>query len=201
MLSADWSSWILRAVRAGGTRSLLTAIGIAIGIAAVTLLTSIGEGIRLYMLESFSQFGTRIVAITPGRVTTQGGAGLLSTIRPLSLADAEALRALPHVEAVVPVVQGTARVEAAARPAVEGATAGVIDGSAIRALGHTWARTSPPSIGRPTAQVGSPSPPCGLDGNRGVRSACAPCRPPRPCHPGSHAHRYRATGVSCPRQC
>lgn len=38
--------------------------------------------------------------------------GLLSTVRPLSLDDAQALRRLPHVAAVVPVVQGTARIEA-----------------------------------------------------------------------------------------
>jgi putative ABC transport system permease protein len=91
---------------------MLTAIGIGIGICAVTLLTSIGEGIRLYLMESFSQFGTRIVAVTPGRVTTHGVSGLLSTVRPLSLEDARALGELPHVEAVVPLVQGTAKIEA-----------------------------------------------------------------------------------------
>lgn len=113
MRLADWSRWVARALMASPLRSLLTALGIAIGICAVTLLTSIGEGIRLYLLDSFSQFGTRIVAVSPGRVTTHGGAGLLSTIRPLSLDDARALGRLPHVEAVVPLVQGTAKVEAA----------------------------------------------------------------------------------------
>ena len=83
-------------------RSLLTALGISVGIAAVTLLTSIGEGIRVYMMDSFSQFGTRIIAITPGKTTTQGLAGLLTTIRPLSLDDARVLGQLPHVDAVVP---------------------------------------------------------------------------------------------------
>jgi putative ABC transport system permease protein len=112
MRLADGSIWVVRALRSARLRSLLTALGIAIGICAVTILTSIGEGIRQYLLESFSQFGTRIVAVTPGRTTTQGVAGLLSTVRPLSLADARALMSLPHVDAVVPVVQGTARIEA-----------------------------------------------------------------------------------------
>jgi len=112
MRAADWSKWVYRAIHTSQLRSMLTAIGIGIGICAVTLLTSIGEGIRLYLMESFSQFGTRIVAVTPGRVTTHGVSGLLSTVRPLSLEDARALGELPHVEAVVPLVQGTAKIEA-----------------------------------------------------------------------------------------
>lgn len=112
MRAADGARWISRSLVASPLRSFLTALGIAIGIAAVTLLTSIGEGVQQYLLESFSQFGTRIISVTPGRNTTQGAAGLLATIRPLSLDDARALRAMPHVEAVVPVVSGTGRVEA-----------------------------------------------------------------------------------------
>ncbi len=112
MLLSDWLRWVYQAVTTARLRSLLTALGISVGIAAVTLLTSIGEGIRDYMMESFSQFGTRIIAITPGKTDTHGMPGLLTTIRPLSLDDARALGELPHVEAVVPVLQGTAKIEA-----------------------------------------------------------------------------------------
>ncbi len=112
MLLSDWLRWVFQAVTTAPLRSLLTALGISIGIAAVTLLTSIGEGIRVYMMDSFSQFGTRIIAITPGKVSTGGMAGLLTTIRPLSLDDARQLSRLPHVDAVVPLIQGTAKIEA-----------------------------------------------------------------------------------------
>ncbi|MCB1687765.1 MAG: ABC transporter permease [Halioglobus sp.] len=112
MLVSDWLRWVFHAVTTARLRSLLTALGISIGIAAVTLLTSIGEGIRVYLMDSFSQFGTRIIAVTPGKTTTAGMAGLLTTIRPLSLADATHLGKLPHVDAVVPVIQGTAKIEA-----------------------------------------------------------------------------------------
>lgn len=112
MQPLDWTRWILRALESSRMRSLLTATGIAIGICAVTLLTSIGEGIRVYLLDSFSQFGTRIVTVTPGRAETLGGAGLLATVRPLSLEDALSLRRLPHTEAVVPVILGTSKIEA-----------------------------------------------------------------------------------------
>ena len=108
----DAVAWVIRALSSNRQRSFLTTLGIAIGIMAVTLLTSIGEGLRVYLLESFSQFGTRIIAITPGKVTTQGMAGLLNSVRPLTIEDAEALRDLPYVQHVVSVVNGTAQVEA-----------------------------------------------------------------------------------------
>jgi putative ABC transport system permease protein len=112
MLLNDWFRWVFQAVTTARLRSFLTALGISIGIAAVTLLTSIGEGIRVYLMDSFSQFGTRIIAVTPGKVSTGGVAGLLTTIRPLSLDDARQLGRLPHVEAVVPLIPGTAKIEA-----------------------------------------------------------------------------------------
>ncbi|NQX87317.1 MAG: ABC transporter permease [Halioglobus sp.] len=112
MLLNDWLHWVVQAVTTARLRSLLTALGISIGIAAVTLLTSIGEGIRVYLIDSFSEFGTRIIAITPGKVETGGMPTLANTIRPLSLEDARQLGRLPHVEYVVPFIQGTAKIEA-----------------------------------------------------------------------------------------
>jgi len=111
MRFTDWLSWVFHAVTSARLRSLLTALGISVGIAAVTLLTSIGEGVRSYMLESFSQFGTRIIAITPGKPTTSGVPALLTTIRPLTIDDARQLGRLGHVEASVPLIQGTAKIE------------------------------------------------------------------------------------------
>jgi putative ABC transport system permease protein len=108
----DWLSWIIKALLGNRKRSVLTLSGIAIGIASVALLTSIGEGLRLYLLDSFSQFGTRIVAVTPGKVTTQGIPGMLKSIKPLTIDDAERLRDIPFVELVVPLVGGTGRIEA-----------------------------------------------------------------------------------------
>jgi putative ABC transport system permease protein len=92
-------------------RSLLTLLGVAIGIAAVALLTAMGEGLRLYVLDNFSQFGTRIIAIHPGKTQTGGLGGILSSVRPLSLNDADALQHLPHVEAVVPIIQGSGDIQ------------------------------------------------------------------------------------------
>jgi len=93
-------------------RALLTALGIAVGVAAVVLLTSIGEGVRRFVVAEFTQFGTNIVSVTPGTTQTMGGSiGVFGTVRPLSIDDAEALRRAPYATASVPVVQGNAEVE------------------------------------------------------------------------------------------
>jgi putative ABC transport system permease protein len=94
-------------------RSFLTALGIAVGIAAVVLLTSIGEGVHQFVLSEFTQFGTTLVSVNPGKTTTSGAnVGGFGTERPLSIEDAEALKRLPFALAVVPLVQGSAEVEA-----------------------------------------------------------------------------------------
>ncbi|MDX1389564.1 MAG: ABC transporter permease, partial [Acidobacteriota bacterium] len=100
------------AVSAHRLRSVLTMLGILIGIASVILLTSIGEGTRQYILSEFTQFGTNLLAINPGKTMTTGQPGALSgTYRKLTLDDVEALLRLPGVEKIVPVNMGTARVE------------------------------------------------------------------------------------------
>jgi len=97
-------------------RTALSMLGIAIGIAAVILLTSIGEGTRRYVLDQFTQFGTNIVAINPGRTETIGIPGALGgTTHKLTIEDAEALRRIPGVEDLVPMALGQARVEANGR--------------------------------------------------------------------------------------
>jgi putative ABC transport system permease protein len=104
------------ALRAHRLRSFLSMLGIAIGVAAVILLTSIGEGTRVYMVSQFTQFGTNILAINPGKSKTIGIPGVLGgTTRKLTIDDAEALTRISGVETVVPVVMGNARVEAGER--------------------------------------------------------------------------------------
>ncbi|MNO74998.1 Macrolide export ATP-binding/permease protein MacB [compost metagenome] len=96
-------------------RSLLSLLGVAIGIASVVVLTAIGEGLRARVLDGFSQFGTRVITVRPGRMQTGGLGGLLASTRPLSIADAEALRRLPHVQAVLPIIHGNGDIEAPER--------------------------------------------------------------------------------------
>lgn len=112
MLTRDLVAYTFGAVRTQPGRSLLTVTGIAIGVAAVVLLTAIGEGVHRFVLAEFTQFGTNLIAVAPGKTSTMGMSGaMISNVRPLSMADARALEQVPDVDAVVPVVQGNAAVE------------------------------------------------------------------------------------------
>lgn len=97
-------------------RSFLTVLGIAVGIASVVLLTSIGEGVHRFMLSEFTQFGTNLIGINPGKTSTVGMSGaIINNIRPLSIADEEALRRIAGVIDTVSLVQGNAPVETETR--------------------------------------------------------------------------------------
>lgn len=108
----DAARFTFRSVASHRLRTFLTALGIAIGIAAVILLTSIGEGLHRFVIAEFTQFGTHIISVTPGRIQTRGASlGAVNTIRPLSIEDAIALRRAPHVRVTDPVVQGNGEVD------------------------------------------------------------------------------------------
>jgi putative ABC transport system permease protein len=119
------------ALRGNPLRSILSMLGIAIGVAAVVLLTSLGEGARRYIVDQFSQFGTNVISINPGRVETSGLPGAFGgTTQKLTLEDAAAIARLPVVRKVVPMAFGQAKVEAAGRGrnvVVYGATSEMTD--------------------------------------------------------------------------
>ncbi|ETN92662.1 Macrolide export ATP-binding/permease protein MacB [Gammaproteobacteria bacterium MOLA455] len=107
----DTNSWIFRALWMQRTRTLLTIVGFSIGIAAMVILSALGEGLRVFVLNEFTQFGSHIIAVNPGKTETFGLSGLLNTTRPLSLSDATAISQMPNVEEVVPLVMGNAKVK------------------------------------------------------------------------------------------
>ncbi|WP_372524370.1 ABC transporter permease [Piscinibacter sp.] len=136
MQARDAITMAVRALTAHRLRSFLTLLGIAVGIAAVILLTSIGEGLHRFVLAEFTQFGTNVVGISPGKVST-GGAnpGFPSSVRPLTLADAQALQRIPELVGVTPGVSGNAEVTAngrARRVLVYGTTAALVQGFNLR---------------------------------------------------------------------
>ena len=116
MLIADFIRLTGTSLLAHKLRSFLTMLGIAVGIAAVVLLTSIGEGVHKFVLTEFTQFGTTLVGINPGKTTTMGmSMGVFGSTRPLTIEDAEALNRLPFAKSVVGLVQGNAEIEANSR--------------------------------------------------------------------------------------
>jgi len=109
---ADSTRYALQAITSHRLRSFLTLLGIAVGIAAVILLTSIGEGVHRFVLGEFTQFGTNVVAIAPGKTKTGGAppSGIPTTARLLTLEDAHSLQQLPNVTGVTPIVWGNSEV-------------------------------------------------------------------------------------------
>jgi len=113
MRYADLLSLSYRTVISHKLRSSLTALGLIIGIAAVVILTSIGRGIHTFVLAEFTQFGTNLISVHPGKTTTFGVSGAsISTVRPLVIADVVSLSKVENIIAASPMVQGNARIEA-----------------------------------------------------------------------------------------
>ncbi|MBS1146846.1 MAG: hypothetical protein H6R08_1022 [Proteobacteria bacterium] len=113
---ADTLRFALHALTAHRLRTFLSASGIAVGIAAVILLTSIGDGIHRFVLSEFTQFGTNIINISPGKVSTHGGSvGAIGSARLLTIEDALALKTSRHAQYTNAGVMGNAEIRAHGR--------------------------------------------------------------------------------------
>ena len=95
MLFADSLSLAIRAITAQRLRSFLTLLGIAVGIAAVILLTSIGEGIHRFVLGEFTQFGTNVITAVPGKTQDRRLAFRPAVERPAAVAGGRAFARTP----------------------------------------------------------------------------------------------------------
>ncbi len=112
----DTFHFAFRSLTAHRLRTFLSTTGIAIGIAAVILLTSIGEGIQQFVLSEFTQFGTNILNITPGKINTHGGSlGAIGSARLLTIEDAIALKHSHYAQYINASVMGNAEVRAQGR--------------------------------------------------------------------------------------
>ncbi|MET8519685.1 ABC transporter permease [Nocardioides sp. NPDC004968] len=105
------------AVRSHRLRSLLTMLGIVIGIASVILTVGLGQGAQDQVKSQISALGSNLLIVSPGSSTdssgVRGGFGSAST---LTLSDAEALgddKAAPDVKGVAPVTTSNAQLDTA----------------------------------------------------------------------------------------
>ena len=88
----------LKALAANKLRSLLTMLGIIIGVFAVVLLVSTGRGVQQYVSDIFMQAGTNVLFVIPGALDESGAPGQLTQ------GDAQAIRDpfnVDHVDSVV----------------------------------------------------------------------------------------------------
>jgi len=101
------------AIARNRARSLLTMLGIIIGVAAVIVTVAIGSGARASVADQINGLGSNMLIVLPGSVNQGGvrsGNGAASTLTP---ADGLAIAQLPHVAAVSPAVSVRAQIVAA----------------------------------------------------------------------------------------
>jgi putative ABC transport system permease protein len=158
MFARDLFTLSTRALTAHRLRSFLTLLGIAVGIAAVILLTSIGEGVHRFVLAEFTQFGTNVIEVSPGKNKVSGGpGGLQTTVRLLTLDDARALERVPGILAVTPIVWGNSEVNANGRlrrTTVQGVGPAMRDIIKMTVQGGSFLPDEPFESARPLAVLG-----------------------------------------------
>jgi len=106
-----WFSW--GALRGYPARTILMLTAMAIGVSSVVILTSLGEGARVYVMDRFASLGTNLIIVFPGRSETAGinpTTMMGETPRDLTLDDALALTRSYNVRRIAPINVGSANV-------------------------------------------------------------------------------------------
>ena len=97
-----WASLI-----ANKLRSLLTMLGIIIGVAAVIALVSIGNGVKQDIENSISSLGSNLLVVLPGAPRTPGARPSQGSMKSLKISDYEAIAKLEGVKAASPMTNGS----------------------------------------------------------------------------------------------
>ena len=113
----DLLAFSAKALTGHRLRAGLSLLGVAIGIASVVLLTSLGEGARAYVTGEFSSLGSNLLIVLPGKTETTGMAPLVSAApHDITLADVDAIsRRVREVRRVAPLSFGGARAAVGSR--------------------------------------------------------------------------------------
>jgi macrolide transport system ATP-binding/permease protein len=98
----------MRALRANLFRTVLTLLGIVIGVGSVVAMLAVGDGAKKAVLDRIGAMGTNLLLVRPGAPNVRGS-GSIATLIP---EDAEAIAALPNVVAAVPELTGNVTLRA-----------------------------------------------------------------------------------------
>ena len=114
MRATDLIRFAREAATGNPLRSGLLVLAMAIGVAAVVMLTALGDGARRYVMNEFSSLGSNLVIVLPGRSQTggfnPGNAITSTTTRDLTVDDAQALTRASAVTRVAPLAVGTSEI-------------------------------------------------------------------------------------------
>ena len=115
----------MRALTSNKLRSILTILGILIGVAAVISVVSLGQAQEAEVEKAFTSMGSNLIFVVPGAPNAAGQGGMVGSAATLTLEDAEAIaRDAPSVAAVAPIVQVYAQI-VAGRENIRSMVAGV----------------------------------------------------------------------------
>ncbi len=108
MSIADAAQFAWTALTRQRRRSVLSVLGVTVGVAAVVILTALGEGARRYVVQQFASLGTNLLIVFPGRNETTGMfPGVAGVPNDLTLDDVAALaREVREARLVVPISMG-----------------------------------------------------------------------------------------------
>ena len=113
MRPGDTTRFAIGAAAGNRLRTVLLMLAMSIGVAAVVMLTALGDGARRYVVNEFSSLGTNLVIVLPGRTQTGGFSPqnvITGTPRDLTVEDAFALKRATAVRRAAPVVVGTSEI-------------------------------------------------------------------------------------------
>ncbi|HEY8025451.1 MAG TPA: ABC transporter permease [Burkholderiaceae bacterium] len=113
MRGTDLIRFARHAATGNPLRTCLLVLAVAIGVAAVVVLTALGDGARQYVLNEFSTLGSDLVIVLPGRSQTGGinpANAITNTTRDLTIDDALALQRASAVKLVAPLAVGTSEI-------------------------------------------------------------------------------------------
>lgn len=105
----------LRALRQNRLRTGLTMLGMIIGVAAVVLMLSIGQGARTKINETIAEMGSNLFLVVPGATSSGGFSFGSGSVRTLTINDSYAVAELSSVRATAPVTSGTVQLNYAAK--------------------------------------------------------------------------------------
>ena len=101
----------LEALRANKSRSVLTTLGIVIGVVSVIVIVGLGQGSTASVTAQISSLGTNVLTISPGSTSSSGIRGGAGTQSSLKAEDAEAIQAqVQGVAAISPTVSGSVQI-------------------------------------------------------------------------------------------
>ncbi|TSA16644.1 MAG: FtsX-like permease family protein [Betaproteobacteria bacterium] len=161
MRLADLLNFAWQVLRGSVSRTLLILLAMGIGVAAVVMVTALGEGARLYVASQFGALGTNLIIVLPGRSETSGampGVLIGKTPRSLTLEDALALKRSHAIRRFAPLIIGAGDVRTGARSRetpVLGSTSELMDIRSMELAQGVFLPPGDPRHSQPVCVIGS----------------------------------------------